>query len=108
MQQTSAKAGPKKLDVGAKLFFTSAKTGGGTAVDVGDVVVTPVNEIFDYLARRVVTRWEWEEQLVDDPQESVPDEDARRSGRRRDALAIRLTETWNGLVHGRREACCSV
>jgi Ras-related protein Rab-7A len=34
---------------GPKLFFTSAKTGSG------------VSEVFDYVARRVVMRWEWEE-----------------------------------------------
>jgi Ras-related protein Rab-7A len=34
---------------GPKLFFTSAKTGAG------------VSEVFSYVARRVVTRWEWEE-----------------------------------------------
>jgi Ras-related protein Rab-7A len=31
-----------------KLFFTSAKTGEG------------VKEVFDYIARRVVVKWEWE------------------------------------------------
>ena len=34
---------------GPKVFFTSAKTGTG------------VSEVFGYVARRVVTRWEWEE-----------------------------------------------
>jgi Ras-related protein Rab-7A len=34
---------------GPKLFFTSAKTGSG------------VSEVFAYVARRVVVRWEWEE-----------------------------------------------
>jgi Ras-related protein Rab-7A len=31
-----------------KLFFTSAKTGEG------------VNDVFEYIARRVIIRWEWE------------------------------------------------
>ncbi|KAG5735204.1 Ras-related protein Rab7 [Termitomyces sp. T112] len=36
---------------GPKLFFTSAKTGAG------------VSEVFEYIARRVVRRWEYEERL---------------------------------------------
>ncbi|KAF9220313.1 ras-domain-containing protein [Gyrodon lividus] len=36
---------------GPKLFFTSAKTGEG------------VREVFEYIARRVVTRWEYEETI---------------------------------------------
>lgn len=40
---------------GPKLFFTSAKTGTG------------VSEVFDYVARRVVMRWEWEEAHMSAP-----------------------------------------
>ncbi|KAI0344318.1 ras-domain-containing protein [Trametopsis cervina] len=39
------------LDQGTKLFFTSAKTGEG------------VVDVFEYLAKRVVTRWEYEESI---------------------------------------------
>jgi Ras-related protein Rab-7A len=49
---------------GPKLFFTSAKTGVG------------VSEVFTYVARRVVMRWEWEEEAV---YVDVPDFDADNS-----------------------------
>jgi len=39
------------LEQGAKLFFTSAKTGEGVA------------DVFEYVARRVVSRWEYEETI---------------------------------------------
>ena len=40
---------------GPKVFFTSAKTGAG------------VSEVFGYVARRVVMRWEWEEAHTSGP-----------------------------------------
>jgi len=40
---------PIPPDCGPRLFFTSAKTGEG------------VKDVFEYIAKRVVTRWEWEE-----------------------------------------------
>ncbi|KAG6889263.1 hypothetical protein C0995_002258 [Termitomyces sp. Mi166 len=42
---------PPPPDRGPKVFFTSAKTGAG------------VPEVFEYIARRVVRRWEYEERL---------------------------------------------
>ncbi|KAF8237653.1 ras-domain-containing protein [Tricholoma matsutake] len=42
---------PPPPDRGPKLFFTSAKTGEG------------VSDVFEYIARRVVRRWEYEERL---------------------------------------------
>ncbi|TFK32627.1 P-loop containing nucleoside triphosphate hydrolase protein [Crucibulum laeve] len=42
---------PPPLERGPKLFFTSAKTGEG------------VSDVFEYIARRVVRKWEYEEQL---------------------------------------------
>lgn len=42
---------PLPPERGPKLFFTSAKTGEG------------VHEVFEYIARRVVTRWEYEETI---------------------------------------------
>ncbi|KAH0826402.1 P-loop containing nucleoside triphosphate hydrolase protein [Lanmaoa asiatica] len=42
---------PLPPEKGPKLFFTSAKTGEG------------VHEVFEYIARRVVTRWEYEEAI---------------------------------------------
>lgn len=40
---------PPPLEMGARLFFTSAKTGEG------------VSDVFEYVAQRVVRRWEYEE-----------------------------------------------
>jgi Ras-related protein Rab-7A len=51
--QTQTK--PSRPLRGPRLFFTSAKTGTG------------VSEVFDYVARRVVTRWEWEEAHMSAP-----------------------------------------
>ena len=42
---------PLPPEKGPKLFFTSAKTGEG------------VHEVFEYIARRVITRWEYEETI---------------------------------------------
>ncbi|KAF9075989.1 P-loop containing nucleoside triphosphate hydrolase protein [Rhodocollybia butyracea] len=42
---------PPKLDTGPRLFFASAKSGQG------------VPEVFEYIAKRVVRRWEWEESV---------------------------------------------
>jgi Ras-related protein Rab-7A len=56
---------PLPPERGPKLFFTSAKTGEG------------VPEVFEYIARRVVTRWEYEEAIdartlrVQDPSETI-------------------------------------
>ena len=46
---TLSQTEPSRPLRGPKLFFTSAKTGAG------------VSEVFGYVARRVVMRWEWEE-----------------------------------------------
>jgi Ras-related protein Rab-7A len=42
---------PPPPELGAKLFFTSAKTGDG------------VSDVFEYVAQRVVRRWEYEEAM---------------------------------------------
>ena len=42
---------PSPPELGAKLFFTSAKTGEG------------VSDVFEYVAQRVVRRWEYEEAM---------------------------------------------
>ena len=47
--RTLSQTKPSRPPRGPKLFFTSAKTGVG------------VSDVFGYVARRVVTRWEWEE-----------------------------------------------
>jgi Ras-related protein Rab-7A len=46
---TLSQTKPSRPVRGPKVFFTSAKTGAG------------VSEVFGYVARRVVMRWEWEE-----------------------------------------------
>lgn len=56
---------PPPPERGPKLFFTSAKTGEG------------VQEVFEYIARRVATRWEYEEAIdtrtlhVQEPPETI-------------------------------------
>jgi len=102
--------GPRTLDVGTKLFFTSAKTGGTTkgAEAEWNMPITPVAEIFDYLAERVVRRWEWEAEVgaqVDLSADSANDTSAGR--RRNGGLTLRLKETWDGLLGGKRQGCCS-
>jgi Ras-related protein Rab-7A len=67
---------------GPKLFFTSAKTGAG------------VSEVFAYVARRVVMRWEWEEEAV---YVDVPDFDGDNS-------TVHLKD---GMTKSFRPACCS-
>jgi Ras-related protein Rab-7A len=47
--RTLSQTKPSRPLGGPKVFFTSAKTGAG------------VSEVFAYVARRVVMRWEWEE-----------------------------------------------
>lgn len=86
-----------KLDVGPKLFFTSAKTGSDT----------PISEIFAYVAERVVKRWEWEES-VEAARGSDTDTD-EVTLRRRSGFRVRLGTMWEGLT-GRNStsgSCCS-
>ncbi|KAG9017918.1 hypothetical protein FRB95_012770 [Tulasnella sp. JGI-2019a] len=114
--QTAKLSGPKKLDKGPKLFFTSAKTGGLrfpgrlSGEDDGESMkVTPVAEIFDYLAERVMRRWEWEEQAGEPPDTQNDGDPGGSSGNRSSrgrAFTIKLSETWHGLVSG-RPGCCS-
>ncbi|KAF5356371.1 hypothetical protein D9758_009470 [Tetrapyrgos nigripes] len=42
---------PEPPDCGPRLFLTSAKTGEG------------VKDVFEYIAKRVIARWEWEERV---------------------------------------------
>lgn len=55
VHQSAPRTTPPRPPRGPKLFFTSAKTGAG------------VSDVFDYIARRVVMRWEWEEAHVGSP-----------------------------------------
>ncbi|KAG9042920.1 hypothetical protein FS837_010223 [Tulasnella sp. UAMH 9824] len=108
-QEEEAEQDQLKLDVGPKLFFTSAKTGGalGTvhpSVDV-DFEVTPVSEIFAYVAKRVVKRWEWEESqqqlnLLDGT-------DALTITGKPKSLVVRLGEGWSRMTSGLQGSCCS-
>jgi Ras-related protein Rab-7A len=67
---------------GPKLFFTSAKTGVG------------VSEVFTYVARRVVMRWEREEEAV---YVGVPDFDGDNS----------TVYLGDATTRSFRPACCS-
>ena len=55
VRQSAPRTTPPRPPRGPKLFFTSAKTGAG------------VSDVFDYITRRVVMRWEWEEAHVGSP-----------------------------------------
>ncbi|KAG6811782.1 hypothetical protein H0H92_005852, partial [Tricholoma furcatifolium] len=78
---------PPPLARGPKLFFTSAKTGLG------------VQEVFEYITRRVVRRWEYEERL-----------EARRMHVREwdtsdDGRTVHL-DSGSGIGRRARGACC--
>ena len=68
---------------GPKLFLTSAKTGAG------------VSDVFAYVARRVVMRWEWEEAHVGSPTLV------------RNYSTVHLGNTTAGKKRMFRPACCS-
>jgi Ras-related protein Rab-7A len=71
-----------------KLFFTSAKTGEG------------VNEVFEYVARRVVVKWEWEAREWD--------EEAEWEGRESDTVRVGLRDgERGGLGMKIARGCCA-
>lgn len=74
---------PPRPPRGPKLFFTSAKTGSG------------VSDVFAYVARRVVMRWEWEEAHVGSPTLV------------RNYSTVHLGNTTAGKKRMFRPACCS-
>jgi Ras-related protein Rab-7A len=78
----------KTLDRYPRVFFTSAKTGAGIA------------EVFEYIARRVVMRWEYEEAAYAHVRETSA-ADTIRLG------LIRSTERRAGQAHGTTGICCS-
>ncbi|KAG8907582.1 hypothetical protein FRB99_003506 [Tulasnella sp. 403] len=98
----------QKLDVGPKLFLTSAKTGGtlGPSTAILGLQNTPIAEIFAYIAERVVKRWEWEERTLEfqNPEEADGSRGPKRAAGT--SLTIRLGEKWKGLVGGR--SCCAI
>ncbi|KAJ3968642.1 ras-domain-containing protein [Lentinula raphanica] len=84
----SAHSGHPPPDTGPRLFFASAKTGEG------------VNDVFEYVAKRVVRQWDWEteqkqKQRVgeddDDEYVRIPGTNHRRKRRKSD---------WNGNGNG--------
>ncbi|KEP51476.1 Ras-like protein [Rhizoctonia solani 123E] len=77
--------GRESLETGPKLFWSSARTGEG------------VSPVFEYVARRVVQRWEWEESRLGFDEEIEED-----SG----PTAMRLREDWGKGKGGWRAACC--
>ncbi|KZW02715.1 ras-domain-containing protein [Exidia glandulosa HHB12029] len=68
-------AEPREPEMGPRLFFTSAKTG------------EQVSDVFAYVARRVVARWEWDETHIRDSlifsEPGSDDDDTVRLGRSR-------------------------
>jgi Ras-related protein Rab-7A len=67
---------------GPKLFLTSAKTGAG------------VPDVFAYVARRVVMRWEWEEAHTIGPVVG-------------NGSTVRLADTMTGRKKAFLPGCCS-
>jgi Ras-related protein Rab-7A len=83
VRQSTHRMVPSRPPRGPKLFFTSAKTGAG------------VSDVFDYVARRVVMRWEWEEDRVGSPTLV------------RNPSAVHLGDATTGKKRAFRPACCS-
>ncbi|KAG8713647.1 hypothetical protein FRC11_011548, partial [Ceratobasidium sp. 423] len=77
--------GNERLETGPKLFWSSARTGEGVA------------PVFEYVTRRVVQRWEWEESRLGFD-EGFEEDDG--------PTALRLREDWGKDKRGWRAACC--
>ncbi|KAF8603214.1 ras-domain-containing protein [Ceratobasidium sp. AG-I] len=78
-------------EIGPRLFWTSARTGDGVA------------PVFEYIARRVVQRWEWEESRLgyDDGAGGWDG-----SGEEVGPTALRLRGDWGRGRKGWKAACC--
>lgn len=77
-------------DTGPRLFWTSARTGDGVA------------PVFEYIARRVVQRWEWEESRMNYEDGGVGGWDGEEQG----PTALRLRGDWGRGRKGWKAACC--
>jgi len=76
------------LDRRPKLFFASAKTGEG------------VGEVFEYVAKRVVVKWEWEAREWD--------EEGEWDGRQGDTVRVGLRDgERDGLGMKIARGCCA-
>ncbi|KAG8943825.1 hypothetical protein FRC03_002310 [Tulasnella sp. 419] len=104
------------LEVGPKLFFTSAKTGGvapsssSKAASIDGVQITPVAEIFEYVAKRVVERWEWEEKMMEFAEHDDNNGDGlsvRLGTNSGGSGIVRLGERFKDWVGGSRRSCCA-
>ena len=76
-----------------KLFFTSAKTGEG------------VQDVFEYVARRVVVGWEWDAREQEDWVDVWDEEETIRLGLERDGWRGRSHEEGKAMKIGR--SCCA-
>ncbi|KAG8719731.1 hypothetical protein FRC08_002157 [Ceratobasidium sp. 394] len=72
-------------ETGPRLFWTSARTGDGVA------------PVFEYIARRVIQRWEWEESRLGYG-EGEEDDDG--------PTALRLRDDWGKGKKSWKTACC--
>lgn len=90
----------KELDVGPKLFFTSAKT---MVIRPDHMPLTPVAEVFSYIAERVTRRWEWEESRLELQESSEEGDYTGRASQSR-SLTVRLSERWKDMTSG--SSCC--
>ncbi|KAF8760844.1 Ras protein [Rhizoctonia solani] len=78
-------AGNNLLEIGPKLFWSSARTGEGVA------------SVFEYVAHRVIQRWEWEESQLGF-EEGIEDDGG--------PTAQRLRDDWGKGKRSWRAACC--
>ncbi|KAG8703785.1 hypothetical protein FRC09_003947 [Ceratobasidium sp. 395] len=84
-EQSNGTAENMTPETGPRLFWASARTGDGVA------------PVFDYIARRVVQRWEWEESRLGFD-EGFEDDDG--------PTALRLRDDWGKGKKGWKAACC--
>ena len=78
------------------------------AIRPDEVQLTPVADVFAYVAERVVRRWEWEDSIMELQEYGADSESNEARGRGR-SLTVRLSERWRDLVGGtsRGGTCCA-
>lgn len=78
-----------------KLFFTSAKTGEGVA------------DVFEYVARRVVGRWEWERRAREEEGAEAWDREGWQGNGDTITVGLRRPDTREGWGMRAAKGCCT-